>query len=115
MAEYGINAIEVFRSRAAGRPNRWMDELELGEGGGWQWTFRPGLKTHLEPTNQGQMKVQADKLHFLSAADFFLSTSFILYSQMAFAQPVDKDPAWPSLVGPGGEESRSSRRGYRAV
>jgi hypothetical protein len=55
------------------------------------------------------MKVQADRLHFLSATNFLLSVSIILGSKMAFAQSVDRDPV--AIVELGGAADWSLKNG----
>jgi hypothetical protein len=55
------------------------------------------------------MKVQADRLHFLSATNFLLSASLMLCSEVAFAQPVDKDPV--AIVELGGAAGWSFKNG----
>jgi hypothetical protein len=55
------------------------------------------------------MKVQADRLHFLSATNFLLSASIIFCPEMAFAQSVDKDPV--AIVELGGAAGWSLQNG----
>jgi hypothetical protein len=56
------------------------------------------------------MKVQADRLHFLSATNFLLlSASIILCSEMVFAQSVGKDPV--AIVELGGAAGWSLQNG----
>jgi len=55
------------------------------------------------------MKMQADRLHFLSATNFVLSASLTLCSEMALAQSVDKDPV--AIVELGGAAGRSLKNG----
>jgi hypothetical protein len=55
------------------------------------------------------VKVQADRLNFLSATNFLLAASLILFSEMASAQPVDKDPV--AIVELGGAAGWSLKNG----
>jgi hypothetical protein len=55
------------------------------------------------------VKVQADRLHFLSVTNLLLSVSIILGSEMAFAQSVDRDPV--AIVELGGAADWSLKNG----
>jgi hypothetical protein len=63
----------------------------------------------IETAIGAQMKAQADRLHFVKAANFLLLGSLCLCSEVAFAQPVDKDPV--AIVELGGAAGRSLNTG----